>query len=490
MQLSIPYKEKWIAIAGLVVLLASVGAVFYTESFLFLPIPFVFLYGLLMGLNWKTAYWMLLALVPISIQISFNNDTGQLTLPDEPMQWLFLGLFILIWARRPNLIPQWWWRNPLVFIIVLQFLWFIVAVIFSHVLFFSIKYLIAKTWMLVCYFILPLWVFRTKKDFITGFKVTFIPILLSMVVIMVHYSMFDFKFDKIQWALTWLYYNHVDYSSVVSMFLPLVWVAWRLVRKQNKKQGRWLFWVLIFFIPTIYFAYARAAYIAVVFSIAVALAIRYRLANLIMPAIYVLMIVTIAYMVNNDKYIDFRPNFDQTYMHHDFADHMIATFRGRDMSSMERLYRWIAGVRMSRDQPITGYGPHAFYYYYKPYAVSIFKTWVSKNTEHSTTHNYFLYMLVEQGWPAMLLYALLLIVIFARAQVIYHRFTDPFYKLVTLGLAMTIASGFINNFFSELIDTHKVGALFYIPISLLVILDKKSKNMQRQSEAMPLPPAD
>jgi O-antigen ligase len=154
---------------------------------------------------------------------------------------------------------------------------------------------------------------------------------------------------------------------------------------------------------------------------------------------------------------------------------MIATFRGQDMSSMERLYRWIAAVRMSTDRPIVGVGPNAFYYFYKPYAVSSFRTYVSRNTEQSTTHNYFLYMLVEQGWPAMLLYALLLMAFFMVAQRTYHRFKDRFYRYATLGVAMMFAAGFVNNFFSELIETHKVGGLFYLSIGLMVVLAHKSR---------------
>jgi hypothetical protein len=86
-------------------------------------------------------------------------------------------------------------------------------------------------------------------------------------------------------------------------------------------------------------------------------------------------------------------------------------------------------------------------------------------------------MLVEQGWPAMILYAILVAVVFAQAQKIYYRFKDRFYKKVTLALAMMFAAGFINNFFSELLETHKVGALFYISIALLVVLDQKSRAM-------------
>lgn len=233
--------------------------------------------------------------------------------------------------------------------------------------------------------------------------------------------------------------------------------------------------IILFFLPAIYFTYARAAMLAVVFALMIYLAIRLRLVNLVMPVFYGLMTLLLVYVIHNNKFMDYRPNYQQTYMHKKWTDHIVATFRGEDMSSMERLYRWIAGVRMSADRPLTGYGPNSFYYYYKPYAVSSFRTYVSRNKEKSTTHNYFLYMLVEQGWPAMLLYALLVALVFAQAQKIYYRFKDPFYKKVTLALAMMFAAGFINNFFSELLETHKVGALFYLSIALLVVLDRLSR---------------
>jgi hypothetical protein len=45
------------------------------------------------------------------------------------------------------------------------------------------------------------------------------------------------------------------------------------------------------------------------------------------------------------------------------------------------------------------------------------------------------------------------------------------------------AAGFINNFFSELLETHKVGALFYLAMALLVVLDRKSKTLQNAPQA-------
>ncbi len=475
-------KEKWFNVAAFSVLFITLGLWGYTGNYLVLAAPVGFLFFLLLGLNWKTAYWLFLFTIPASIQINFAGETMSITLPDQPIMWGLLLVLVVIWARNPRLLPQWWWRDKIVFIAVLQFFWLIVSVACSKVLFFSLKFLLAKSWLMACYFILPVFIFTDKKDFITGFKMLLIPTLITVIIIVIHHAALGFRFNKVQMSLEFLgqslYYNHVDYSSVTSMLFPLLLIALSLTRGRNPFLRWGIVGIIVIFTAGIAFAQTRAAYIAVFFGIAVGLAIRLKLVNFIMPTIYALLVVMLVFMIPNNKFLDFRPDYNSTYMHKDFASHMIATLRGKDMSSMERVYRWIAAIRMSKANPLTGVGPRGFYFYYKPYAVTAFRTYVSRNPEQSTTHNYYLYMLVEQGWPAMLLYALLIPAIFAKAQKVYHRFSDRFYRAVTVGLAMTIGAGFINNFFSELIETHKVGALFYLPVALLIILDKKSRDME------------
>ena len=477
-------KNRWFDVAAFSLLFLTIILFAYTNNYFVLAAPFGFLFIVLLGINWKTAYWIFLFTIPLSIYISFADDTMAITLPDLPLMWLFLLLFCLLIARNPRSLPQWWWRDPLVLIVVLQFIWTIVAVIFSKMLFFSIKFLLAKTWLLVCFFVIPVWIFKEKKDFIKGFYIILVPTLLTVLVILVHHAFLGFKFDKVQRAMSGLYYNHVDYSTVISMLFPLLLIAVPLSKGKSPVVRGLLYFIILIFLAGIFFSYARAAVIGVVFAIFVGFAMRMRLVNFIMPVIYALMILLVAYMVPNNKYLAFRPDYNNTYMHKNFLDHVISTFRGKDMSSMERVYRWIAAVRMSQDEPVTGYGPRAFVYFYKPYAVTAFRTYVSRNPEQSTTHNYFIYMLVEQGWPAMLLYAVLIFAIFAKAQRIYHRFKDRFYRLVTMGVTMTIAVGFINNFFSELIENHKVAALFYIPLVMLVILDKKSRVEEQHPQSL------
>lgn len=473
--------KNFLQTAGAVFVLGVIAAFALTGQYLLLLLPFGTLLVALLLLNWKTAWWIFLFSVPVSMQLNFLGGALSTSLPDEPFMWLLLLTFVVLFAARPNILPEWWWRNSLVFIIVLQFLWLIVAVCFSQMQFISLKFLLAKTWFLVAFFIFPSLIFREKKDFKRGFLLFLIPLLISMCAVLVRHATMGFAYLKINKAIGLIYFNRVDYSTVMSMFFPVLIAAVPLTKGMRLWWRVALIFIILFFLPAIYLTFARGAMMAVVFSLLMGLAIRMRLARFAMPLFYGLIALAMVYMVRQNKYIDYRPDFEHTYTHFTFADHLVATFRGEDMSSMERLYRWIAAVRMSKDKPLTGYGPNAFYYYYKPYAVTSFKTYVSRNEEHSTTHNYFLYMLVEQGWPAMLLYALLLAVFFIQAEKTYHRFKDRFYRHCTLAIAMMFAAGFINNFFSELLETHKVGALFYISIALMVVLTHKSRELAANS---------
>ncbi|OJW83473.1 MAG: hypothetical protein BGO69_08350 [Bacteroidetes bacterium 46-16] len=474
-----PIQYKWWQGISLAILFISIAAFAYTGSYLTLVVPVGYLYVLLMGLNWKTAYWILLFTIPFSTQLEFFNDTLSTTVPDEPMMWLFLIMFGVTFVRHPDIFPKHWWRNPLVLVIMLQYIWLIVAVYYSKETFISVKFLLAKTWFLISFFVIPFFVFREKKDFRRAFFLLLFGISTTILIILIRHKAYGFHFRKVEQAVSGIYYNHVDYSTVISMFFPLLLVAFPMLKRRPGLKVLLAF-IIVFYLVATYLTFARAAMVAIFFSLVIGVATRLRLVNFVMPLFYGMMAAILVFMIHHNKFIDYRPNYNKTYMHKTFTDHIVATFRGEDMSSMERLYRWIAGIRMSKDSPITGYGPNAFYYYYKPYAVSSFRTYVSRNTEHSTTHNYFLYMLVEQGWPAMILYAVLVALVFGQAQRIYFRFKDKFYKNVTLGLSMMFAAGFINNFFSELLETHKVGCLFFLAVSLLVVLDKKSKDEQKQ----------
>lgn len=476
--------SKLITAAGAALMLLCIALFSYTNNFFLLGLPFVPFMLAWLVLHWKSFYWFFLFTIPLSCEIMLFGGTLSTSVPDEQLMWLFVPVGIAVVLYNYKIVPKWFLTHPITLVLFLQFVWLLVAVGFSQNYLLSFKFLAAKIWFLISYVLLPVLIFREKKDFKKAFLLFAVPVVLHAMFAFTWHFFLNFDFWDSNRVVNPFYYNHVDYSTVLSMLFPLLLVAYQL-SKGNKRNRRILLFVIIFFIPAIYYAAARAAMLAVVFSLVIAFGIRKKLVNFVMPAFYGFVVMVLVLLMYDNAYIKYRPDMKYTATQRTFSDLITATFRGTDMSSMERFYRWIASVKMSREHPMVGVGPNNFYDHYKGHTVPMFKTWVSRNVERSTTHNYFLFMLVEQGWPSMILYGILVMLVLANAQRIYHQTQDPFYKKATMGLAMMFAASFVNNFFSELLETHKVGALFYLSITLLIVIDYLTKKQNEEQKNLP-----
>jgi O-antigen ligase len=123
----------------------------------------------------------------------------------------------------------------------------------------------------------------------------------------------------------------------------------------------------------------------------------------------------------------------------------------------------------------TGTGPGTFYPIYQGYAIGTFKTWVSRNDDHSTMHNYFLLTLIEQGVIGLLLLFFLIGYLFYTAQRIYRRTNDFFWKRTVAVVAVILSMVCTVNFLSDLIETDKIGSVFYLCIAVLIIADNQTR---------------
>ena len=171
----------------------------------------------------------------------------------------------------------------------------------------------------------------------------------------------------------------------------------------------------------------------------------------------------------------FAPDHDRTIFHTDFSEHIAATINMKDVSNAERFYRWVAGFRMFVERPVTGFGPNNFYSSYRPYTLNSFETWVSNNPEHSSIHNYFLLTLAEQGIPGLVLMLILWFGMLFRLQYLYNKLQDPFYRTVTITIAAILAMILSINLMSDMIETDKIGSLFWLCLGFVFILNSKLK---------------
>mgnify|MGYP003582676186 CR=1 FL=1 len=479
--LPVSKQERWFYILAVIALLAGIAVFSYTHHYWAIGIPFVIPFAAWLILNWKSFYWFYVVCIPLTV-ITQVGGSSMMYLPQLPLTMLMAGITVVLLLYHKRILPENLLHHPITLIIFLQYIWMIVSVMFSQIPLYSFKYLAVNTIQLLVFFILPAIILQTKKDILTLARVFLIPMTLLALFVFARHAYFKFGYVETNLVVKPFFYNHVDHACVMSMVLPVFYILWRY-NKGNKKLRILYLGLFLFYFLGMYLAFARAAMLGTIFAFVVLWSIRKKLVNWIMPLFFVFCLTVVGLMARNNQYIDYRPDFKQTYTRHTFNDLIKASFVGGDMSSAERFYRWIAAVRMSQDHPFVGVGPNNFYYYYKPHAVTIFKTYVSSNPEKSTTHNYFLFMLVEQGWPAMILYGLLISALFYHAQRLYHRTQDKFYRALTVTSAMIIAAFFLNNLFSELLQTYRIGAIFYFAVLLLYWVDRQIKKEQKELPA-------
>jgi O-antigen ligase len=86
-----------------------------------------------------------------------------------------------------------------------------------------------------------------------------------------------------------------------------------------------------------------------------------------------------------------------------------------------------------------------------------------------------LLVLVEQGIVGVLLFVSLLVFIFWYAQKIYHQTNQKFCKVVAATVTSIMIMQCVINFLSDMVETDKVGGIFYLCIATLIIADIKTR---------------
>ena len=171
----------------------------------------------------------------------------------------------------------------------------------------------------------------------------------------------------------------------------------------------------------------------------------------------------------------------------EFEDLLTATVKLQDISTMERVYRWVAGSYMIGERPWTGFGPNNFYPNYQVRTVRSFRTYVSDNPERSGIHNYYLMTAVEQGVPGLLIYLLLIFSVLIIGERIYHQTTDDKRKRMVLTALSSLVVIHVMQTMNDLLETDKVGSFFFISIALLANIDRLNRQSPPDEPSLPGP---
>jgi O-antigen ligase len=295
---------------------------------------------------------------------------------------------------------------------------------------------------------------------------------LLTTLIFLRHAQLGFSFASVNKAVSPFFRNHVNYSAMLVCVLPLV----VCVSYGSVGLKRLAFVLGGFLLVAAFFSYARGAWLAVLTGgLAYWLIEKRRL--VITFVICIVAIMTFSWwLATNNRYLRYANHYQATIFHTDFTQHLIATYRLKDLSTAERFNRWTAAARMVPDAGLSGFGPNTFYPLYKRYQIPAFRTWVSNNPEHSTVHNYFLMVLVEQGVVGLAIWVTLCGCLLYYSQRLYHRLQDPVSRRIAAACGVIVVMIVTVNCLSDLMETDKIGSLFLLCLSALVAIDSNNKD--------------
>ena len=452
--------------------LALIFASGILAAFVRSPIPLALPGGvLILGLgirNIKLLFLLCVALIPLSTEVQFGSLGSDL--PSEPLMWLLTGLGVVFLIRNAATIPASLLRHPISIALILHLSWMLLTVITSSYPEASIKFFLAKLWYVVPFYIVVAIFFRRSVDLQKVILAIALPLTVVLIYCLIRHAALGFTFEDVNKAMAPFFRNHVSYAALTSIVLPFLLVG-AFSFRQNSWWRYFLILASIISLFAIQTSYTRAAYGSLLIGVAFVVVMRLRLTKHAIVLSLALVATFGTLVVSNNRFFNFAPNYDKTITHTNFDNLLEATYKLEDISTMERVYRWVAGSYMSGERPFFGFGPGNFYRFYKGYTLESFRTYVSDNPEKSGIHNYYLMTLVEQGWIGLIFFLLLASVGLISAERAFHRAKTKAVKLAIIIFSSSLAINLSFQLMNDMIETDKAGPWFFLCLAGIVVLD-------------------
>ena len=430
-------------------------------------LPGLAVVGLLVAfIEWRWVYYLLFFTLAFSLEISLPGGLS-MDVPSEPLMLVLTACVLGSLLLGASRISPRELLHPLVIILALMLLWTITDSFFSVDGTKSFKYLLAKVWYITPFLLGTLLIVRRPQETWRFAAWYAVGACLAVVYTGLRHATKGFSFDSINWALRPFFRQHVIYAAMLVVLFPFALYAVRRARGQARLWWSIAIGLLLFGLFT---SYTRASMLALPIAGIFYLVMRLRLTRVLLLAISLSVTGAVLYFVSANNFMLYAPNFERTIFNgKNFSKHIEATYKLQDVSGMERVYRWVAAARMINEKPLVGSGPATFYPEYKRFTLKSFRTYVSDNPEKSTTHNYFLLQLAEQGIPGFALFCILLGTALVTAERLYHQSKNyPEVRAVVLASSLSLIIIIFHLALNELVEVDRIGSVFFVCLALLI----------------------
>ncbi|HRC33099.1 MAG TPA: O-antigen ligase family protein [Bacteroidia bacterium] len=434
----------------------------------FLLLPAVVLIAVLGIFRLDILFYLSVAIIPLSINLSETDFGFGFSMPSEP---IIFGLMLLIVIKLllHNTMDKRFIKHPVSIIIIFYLGWMFLTSATSHLPIVSFKYTLARFTFIMVFFYFASELFFKLKN-ITKFVAAYL-ILFCVVIIYttLNHAAAHFTEKAAHNSMTPFYNDHTAYAVLVAMFIP-VCIVMIIGKGFSIISRQWSFVALVLLITALLLSYTRAAWVGIAAAIACSLIFIFRIST---QLISISAIVAALFLLVNVNTIILNLETNREQSSTDVGAHLQSiTNIKTDPSNVERINRWSCAWRMFLKRPITGWGPGTYQFVYGPFQLQKEKTVISTLAgNRGNAHSEYLGPLSEQGVPGTLLFVLLALATLITASRVFIYGNNGNVKIIAAGLILGLITYWVHGFLNNFLDTEKAAVPFFGFIAAIVSLD-------------------
>ncbi|MBX2973537.1 MAG: O-antigen ligase family protein, partial [Flavobacteriales bacterium] len=409
---------------------------------------------------------------PLSINLE-ELDLGGIgvSIPTEPIMVALTGLFLIKLGLERGVVDRRVWRHPITAVILAQLAWMLLCTLTSSMPMVSAKYVLARTWFVVCMYFMVSRLFEDRRN-VHRFIWAYIG-GLSIVVgyTLIHHAQYGFAHDPAHWVMTPFFKDHTSYGAILAFFLPFSLSA--ISFPGYSRSGRVVAFLLFALLAVgLVFSYTRAAWLSLVGSLGLYVIMRFRVPTWLL--VVLVLGVGAVYVVEKEQItIALERNRDESS--DDLGKHVKSISNiSSDASNLERINRWNSAFRMFMERPVLGWGPGTYMFQYAPFQAAADRTIISTNFGvGGNAHSEYLGPLSEQGLPGMLLMLALVAMTLLRAMALYRRMPPGADRRLVVAAILGLVTYYLHGALNNFLDLDKASVPFWAFTALIVLMDLK-----------------
>jgi len=471
-------KWKILLVSFFSLLFVVVNLVFISQDvYYFFALPLVLIGLLILLFAQEYAYWAIIFLTPLSINLNLFDSGFYLSLPTEPLLFALLLTFLLklFLEGKPSRFVL---AHPITLAIVFYLSWMFITSLSSEMPMVSFKYLLARLWFILPLYFMAFPLFKSTKNIYRFFWLSVLSLALVIIYTSYIHAGHHFTEEVGRWVMSPFYNDHTAYGMILAFFLPVLlgFLFW------SKSSTRLRFFSLILtllFLGAFYLSFSRAAWIsfAVAVFVFVLLKMRIRFLYLLLLSFSVLAILVLNQQSISGSMAKNRTESSDNFLEHIQSSSNIMT----DASNLERINRWNSAIRLFDERKFLGWGPGTYQFVYGPMQRSAERTIISTNSGNvGTAHSEYLGPLAESGLLGLMAVLAIVLSLMSTGFKVYRTAkTDEirFISMIsTLSLSTYLSHGFLNNF----LDTDKASVPFWTLAAILLALDWQNQQLEKK----------